>query len=235
MRIDKFLSHAGFGTRKEVKKLIRSGLVSVNGVVIKNDDAKIDENNDEIMIGDEVVNYQKDVYLMMNKPAGYISSTEDDYEPTVMDLFTKYEGKDIFPVGRLDKDTEGFLLLSNDGDLAHRLLSPKHHVEKEYYVELDHDFDESYIQSIEEGIHLNDEEVCAPAKVCNIQGNCLHLILTEGKFHQVKRMMIACDNEVTYLKRLRMGNLWLDDSLESGEYRPLTEGELLLLECKKEA
>ena len=117
MRIDKFLSHAGFGTRKEVKKLIRSGMVSVNGVVIKNDDAKIDEISDEIMIGDEVVNYQKDVYLMMNKPAGYISATEDANEPTVLDLFTKYEGKDIFPVGRLDKDTEGFLLLSNDGAL----------------------------------------------------------------------------------------------------------------------
>ena len=228
MRIDKYLSHSGFGTRKEVKKLIRSGFVSVNGVIIKNDDAKIDESIDVIMVDGEVVNYQKDVYLMMNKPAGYISATEDLHEPTVMDLFVQYEGKDIFPVGRLDKDTEGFLLLSNDGDLAHRLLSPKHHVEKEYYVELDHDFDESFVSLIEEGISIGDE-VCAPAKVCNIQGNTLHLILTEGKFHQVKRMMVACENEVTYLKRLRMGNLWLDESLESGEYRPLTEEELALL------
>ena len=229
MRIDKYLAHSGFGTRKEVKKLIRSGAVLVNGEVIKNDDAKIDEVNDIIMVNDEVVNYQKDVYLMMNKPAGYISATEDAYEPTVMDLFVQYEGKDIFPVGRLDKDTEGFLLLSNDGDLAHRLLSPKHHVEKEYYVELDHDFDVSYIPMIEQGIAIGEDEICAPAKVCNVDGNVLHLILTEGKFHQVKRMMVACDNEVTYLKRLRMGNLWLDESLESGEYRPLTEEELALL------
>ena len=229
MRIDKYLSHSGFGTRKEVKKIIRSGFVTVNGVVIKNDDAKIDEISDVIMVDGEVVNYQKDVYLMMNKPAGYISATEDLHEPTVLDLFVQYEGKDIFPVGRLDKDTEGFLLLSNDGDLAHRLLSPKHHVEKEYYVELDHDFDESFIPLIEEGISIGDE-VCAPAKVCNVEKNTLHLILTEGKFHQVKRMMVACDNEVTYLKRLRMGNLWLDESLESGEYRPLTEEELMLLQ-----
>ena len=229
MRIDKYLAHSGFGTRKEVKKLIRSGVVLVNGVVIKNDDAKIDEVSDIIMVNDEVVNYQKDVYLMMNKPAGYISATEDAYEPTVLDLFVQYEGKDIFPVGRLDKDTEGFLLLSNDGDLAHRLLSPKHHVEKEYYIELDHDFDESFIPMIEEGIAIGEDEVCAPAKVIHVDGNTLHLILTEGKFHQVKRMMVACDNEVIYLKRLRMGNLWLDESLGSGEYRPLTEEELLLL------
>ena len=226
MRIDKYLSHSGYGTRKEVKKLIRSGFVTVNGIVIKNDDAKIDEDCDCIMIGDEVVNYQKHVYLMMNKPAGYLSATEDSYDATVLDLFTKFEGKDIFPIGRLDKDTEGLLILSNDGDLAHHVLSPKHHVEKEYYVELDHAFDERNIASIETGIRLNEEEVCAPAKVTNIQENHLHLILTEGKFHQVKRMMIACENEVTYLKRLRMGNLWLDETLDSGEYRPLTDEEL---------
>lgn len=230
MRLDKFLAHAGFGTRKEVKKLLKDGWVTVNGEICKKDDFKIDENKDEIMVGDDVVQYDQFVYLMMNKPAGYISATEDFHDPTVLDLLVKYEGKDLFPCGRLDKDTEGFLLLTNDGQLSHQLLSPKHHVEKEYYVELDHDFDLQYVASIESGIRLNEEEVCAPAKVTNIKGNSLHLILTEGKFHQVKRMMIATGNEVTYLKRLRMGALWLDESLGLGEYRKLTAEELELLQ-----
>ncbi|MDD6467738.1 MAG: pseudouridine synthase [Erysipelotrichaceae bacterium] len=226
MRLDKFLSHTGFGTRKEVKKLVRNGWVTINGEVCTKDDIKIDEEKDIIMVNDEVVSYKKFVYLMMNKPAGYVSATEDFYDPTVMDLLTKYEGKDLFPCGRLDKDTEGLLLLTNDGQLAHQLLSPKHHVEKEYYVELDHPFDLKYLPLIEQGIRLNEEEVCAPAKITNISKKHLHLILTEGKFHQVKRMMIAAENEVTYLKRLRMGTVWLDDSLGLGEYRELTKEEL---------
>lgn len=230
MRLDKFLAHSGLGTRKEVKTMIRSGLVSVNEKMIKNDDYRIDEDVDVVRIDGDVVTYQKNVYLMMNKPAGYVSATDDDKDATVLDLLEKYEGKDIFPVGRLDKDTEGFLLLSNDGALAHRLLSPKHHVEKEYYVELVNEFDTSYIPMIEQGLVLSEEEVCAPAKVHTIQGKSLHLVLTEGKFHQVKRMMLACDNEVVYLKRLRMGNLWLDESLGIGEYRPLTTEELELLQ-----
>lgn len=224
MRLDKLLAHVGYGTRKEVKKLIRQKEVYVNGVVVTKDDFKVDETRDKITIYDEEVVYQKYVYIMLNKSAGYISTTVDEQYPTVIDLIAEYY-VDLAPVGRLDLDTEGLLLLTNDGQFSHQITSNKRNVSKVYYLELESDFDPTYISEIEAGIWLNDEEQALPAKVEVINENSLYLTITEGKFHQVKRMMHACQNEVTYLKRIKIGNLSLDEELEVGDYRFLTEEE----------
>lgn len=234
MRLDKFLAHANFGTRREVKKIIRSGWVSVNDQVIKNDDYKIDENNDIICVDNEQVIYQKFYYIMLNKPNGYVSATIDDRYPTVLDLIDEDYVLDLFPVGRLDLDTEGLLLLTNDGSLSHELLSPKKHVDKEYYVELEKEFSDDDIKTLEEGVAINDQEVCKEAQVKRIDENKMMLIIQEGKYHQVKRMMHAIQNEVTYLKRIRMGTLPLDETLPLGEYRALNEEEIRSLKGGKQ-
>lgn len=229
MRLDKYLAHAGVGTRKEVKKLIRSKAVTVNGEVVRNDDYKIDETRDEVFVYDEPIFYQEFYYVMLNKPAGYISATMDDREPTVLDLIYEDFAYSLFPVGRLDKDTEGLLLLTNDGALAHNLLSPKKHVDKEYYVELSKEYSDEDVLKLESGIILNEEEICKEAKVERIDDTSMYLTIQEGKFHQVKRMMHAISNEVFYLKRIRMGTLVLDESLYLGEYRMLNAEEIALL------
>lgn len=233
MRLDKFLAHANYGTRREVKKIIRSGWVSVNDQIVKNDDFKIDENKDIICVDNEQVIYQQFYYIMLNKPNGYVSATIDDRYPTVIDLIYEDYALDLFPVGRLDLDTEGLLLLTNDGSLSHELLSPKKHVDKEYYVELEKDFNDQDIKTLEAGVAINDQEVCKEAKVKRIDNNKLMLIIQEGKYHQVKRMMHAIDNEVTYLKRVRMGSLKLDETLPLGEYRALNEEEIKMLKGEK--
>lgn len=233
MRLDKFLAHANYGTRREVKKIIRSGWVSVNDQIVKNDDFKIDENKDIIYVDNEQVIYQQFYYIMLNKPNGYVSATIDDRYPTVIDLIYEDYALDLFPVGRLDLDTEGLLLLTNDGSLSHELLSPKKHVDKEYYVELEKDFNDQDIKTLEAGVAINDQEVCKEAKVKRIDNNKLMLIIQEGKYHQVKRMMHAIDNEVTYLKRVRMGSLKLDETLPLGEYRALNEEEIKMLKGEK--
>lgn len=233
MRLDKFLAHANFGTRREVKKIIRSGWVSVNDQIIKNDDFKIDENKDIICVDNEQVIYQQFYYIMLNKPNGYVSATIDDRYPTVIDLIYEDYALDLFPVGRLDLDTEGLLLLTNDGSLSHELLSPKKHVDKEYYVELEKEYSEQDIKTLEAGVAINDQEVCKEAKVKRIDNNKMMLIIQEGKYHQVKRMMHAIDNEVTYLKRVRMGTLKLDKTLPLGEYRALNEEEIKMLKGEK--
>lgn len=233
MRLDKFLAHANFGTRREVKKIIRSGWVSVNDQIIKNDDFKIDENNDIICVDNEQVIYQQFYYIMLNKPNGYVSATIDDRYPTVLDLVYEDFALDLFPVGRLDLDTEGLLLLTNDGSLSHELLSPKKHVDKEYYVELEKEFSDLDIKTLEAGVAINDQEVCKEAKVKRIDDNKMMLIIQEGKYHQVKRMMHAIQNEVTYLKRVRMGTLMLDETLPLGEYRALYEEEIKMLKGEK--
>lgn len=233
MRLDKFLAHANYGTRREVKKIIRSGWVSVNDQIVKNDDFKIDENKDIIYVDNEQVIYQQFYYIMLNKPNGYVSATIDDRYPTVIDLIYEDYALDLFPVGRLDLDTEGLLLLTNDGSLSHELLSPKKHVDKEYYVELEKDFNDQDIKTLEAGVAINDQEVCKEAKVKRIDNNKLMLIIQEGKYHQVKRMMHAIDNEVTYLKRVRMGSLKLDEALPLGEYRALNEEEIKMLKGEK--
>lgn len=229
MRLDKFLAHSNIGTRKEVKKIIRSGRIKVNDKIIKNDDYKINEDKDSIYLDGELISYQQFYYVMLNKPQGYVSATIDDRYPTVLDCIYEDYAFDLFPVGRLDIDTEGLLLLTNDGGLAHDLLSPKKHVDKVYYVELEKTYSQKDIEKLEKGIAINDEEVCKEAKVDRIDESRMFLTIQEGKFHQVKRMMHAIENEVTFLKRVQMGSLKLDETLSVGEYRELSEEEITLL------
>lgn len=226
MRLDKMLAHMNYGTRKEVKELIRKGFVLVNGEVITNDDYKVDEINDEVVIANEKVEFKDKVYIMLNKPDGYISATYDSKDPTVIDLISEYNYLNIFPVGRLDKDTHGLLLITNDGDLAHNLLSPKKHVDKKYYLKFDGNITEKGIKAFEEGIGLDDGYKTMPAKLIDLGNNEANVIIKEGKFHQVKIMMERIGCKVTYLKRVEFGSLLLDENLEEGQYRLLTEEEL---------
>lgn len=199
MRLDKFLADMGLGSRKEVKGLIKKGTIEVNGQVVKSDKAQVNEFEDAVTYLGEIITYQKDFYYILHKPAGVISATQDNHDQTVIDLLEDQDYReDLFPVGRLDKDTEGLLILTNDGVFAHQLLSPKKHVEKEYLAEVS-------------GI-MTEEDI--------------RLILHEGKFHQVKRMVKAVGKEVLYLKRIRMGKFWLPKDLNKGQYRPMTKEEL---------
>lgn len=223
MRLDRLLSNAHVGTRSQVKKLVKEGRVKVNGEKAKQSSIQVDEVNDHITVDDMQVIYEEHMYLMLNKPAGYISATEGNV-PTVMDLIYE-DNNGLFPCGRLDKDTEGLLLITNDGPLAHKLLSPKHHVEKEYYVEHDLDMSEDDVKRLEEGIYYNGENY-KPAKVNLISNKSCTLTITEGKYHEIKFMFNALGDKVTYLKRLRMKNLILDETLKPGEYRYLTEEEI---------
>ena len=226
MRLDKFLANSGIGSRKEVKELIKQGLVFVNEERIKKSDKNIDEINDVIKIGDKCIKYRKYVYIMLNKPQNVISATEDNKHKTVIDLIKGYDTYNIFPVGRLDIDTEGLLLLTNDGKLSHNLLSPKKHIEKEYFVKLKENITDIDINKVENNIELEDGYICKKAKIKRISENELNITITEGKFHQVKRMFKAVDNEVVFLKRIRMANIFLDKNLKLGDYRELSGDEL---------
>lgn len=226
MRLDKMLSHTGYGSRKEAKELIRKGFVSVNGETILDDDFKADEENDEVIIADNNISYDKFIYIMLNKPDGYVSATYDSHDPIVLDLIDGYEKRKLFPVGRLDKDTVGLLLITNDGDLAHRMLSPKKHVIKRYYLKFDGILTDKKISRFEEGITLEDGYLCMPASYEKLSENEGILSIKEGKYHQVKRMLEALDCTVTYLKRISFGPIELDKDLEEGKYRFLTEEEL---------
>ena len=238
MRLDKFLANSGIGTRKEVKEILKNKKVSVNNVFVKDGKIHVDEEKDIVKYENKIINYKPFVYIMMNKPAGVISATEDSYHKTVIDLLNdEYRTYDIFPVGRLDIDTEGLLLLTNDGILSHNLLSPKKHVDKKYYVKIAKKLNENDIKTLENGIKLEENFVTKKAKVeiiseslnendCKKNDNLVYITISEGKFHQVKRMFKAVNNEVLYLKRVKMGNLLLDENLELGEYRELTEEEL---------
>ena len=231
MRLDKYLAEMGVGTRQEVKKQIRQGKVTVNGTVVKVADTKIDETCDEVTIGGLNISYVSYEYYMLNKPGGVVSATEDRRDTTVIDLIKDKKRKDLFPVGRLDKDTEGLLLITNDGDLAHRLLAPKKHVDKVYYAKIDGMVTEEDVKRFAEGIDIGaeEEEMTRPAKLDimkSAEESEIRLTIHEGKFHQVKRMFLAVGKEVTYLKRERMGTLCLDENLKPGEYRLLTEEEI---------
>lgn len=231
MRLDKFLSHTGFGSRKDVKQLLKKKVVQINGTVATKGDFILDVKKDVVSVGGETVHYQKYIYLMLHKPAGYLSATEDNVQKTVIDLLDDESRRfEPFPVGRLDKDTEGLLLITNDGELAHFLLSPKKHVKKTYYAEVKGVMDEKDIAAFEAGIILEDGYKCLPASLEIIsstdESSQVKITIEEGKFHQVKRMVLACGKEVTYLKRLTMGSLKLDDTLKQGKFRPLTEQEL---------
>lgn len=227
MRLDKFLCENGYGTRSQVKLLIRQENVSVNGTLCKTADFKVDENKDSVTVNGTALVYIKNVYYMFHKPAGCVSATRDNRAKTVLDYLKKEDYReDIFPVGRLDKDTEGLLLLTNDGNLAHRLLSPKKHVPKTYYVKLQKPLMKEEIHLLEEGVDIGEEKKTLPAKVQVTNDTEILLTISEGKFHQVKRMLHAVGNEVVYLKRLSMGTLTLDEHLKKGEYRTLTGEEL---------
>ena len=231
MRLDKYLAEMGVGTRQEVKKQIRQGKAAVNGTVVKAADTKIDETSDEVTICGRNISYVSYEYYMLNKPGGVVSATEDRRDTTVIDLIKDKKRKDLFPVGRLDKDTEGLLLITNDGDLAHRLLAPKKHVDKVYYAKIDGMVTEEDVKRFAEGINIGaeEEEMTRPAKLDimkSAEESEIRLTIHEGKFHQVKRMFLAVGKEVTYLKRERMGTLCLDENLKPGEYRLLTEEEI---------
>lgn len=231
MRLDKYLAEMGVGTRQEVKKQIRQGKAAVNGTVVKAAATKIDETSDEVTICGRNISYVSYEYYMLNKPGGVVSATEDRRDTTVIDLIKDKKRKDLFPVGRLDKDTEGLLLITNDGDLAHRLLAPKKHVDKVYYAKIDGMVTEEDVKRFAEGIDIGaeEEEMTRPAKLDimkSAEESEIRLTIHEGKFHQVKRMFLAVGKEVTYLKRERMGTLCLDENLKPGEYRLLTEEEI---------
>lgn len=229
MRLDKYLRECGFGSRKEIRQLVRGGIVSRNGSVVFDESMQIDALHDHICVNEERISYQKNIYLMLHKPAGYISANDDRRHATVFDLVAEYQHRDLFCVGRLDIDTEGLLVLCDDGPLAHRLLSPKHHVPKQYEVVLEKPITDQELKLIEQGVVLADGETCLPAKTWRYTDNKVKLEIYEGKFHQVKRMFHQVGNEVVYLKRVAMGSLELDPTLAKGAYRQLTEEELAKL------
>lgn len=227
MRLDKLLAHMGYGTRKEVKQLLKSGAVMWNGEVIKSANQKVNPEEDSITVYGERVEYKEFLYLMMNKPADVISATWDKMDQTVIDLLIEEDRHfEPFPVGRLDKDTEGLLLLTNDGKLAHQLLTPKNNIAKTYMAKVKHPIDEEDVKRFAEGIQL-EEFMTKPAVLeRTVDDLIIRVTITEGKFHQVKRMVHAIDNEVLHLQRVSMGSLQLDESLALGEYRELTDEEL---------
>jgi 16S rRNA pseudouridine516 synthase len=244
MRLDKYLADMGAGTRSEIKKQIKAGNVTVSGETVRDPGCQVDAGS-EITLNGEKIMYEEFVYYMLNKPAGIISASEDSREETVVDLITERKRKDLFPAGRLDRDTEGLMLITNNGALAHRMLSPKHHVDKTYYAVIMGDVSDDAVKSFADGLVLPDGLECMPAdleilsKVTDdlyaaIENESLensvmtevNITIREGKFHQIKRMFEAIGCEVMYLKRLTMGTLTLDESLLPGEYRRLTDEEV---------
>ena len=230
MRLDKFISTTTTLSRAEAKKVIKKGIL-INDKLIKTPDYKIDEFKDQVIVNGNRLVYQKYVYIMMNKPKDTVSATEDAIERTVVDILRDEDRiYKVFPVGRLDKDTEGLMLLTNDGELAHKLISPKKDVEKKYYVEVSGELKNEHLKIIKEGVILEDGYRCKPARLEILDSNegnsKANIFITEGKFHQVKRMMKSLGTTVTYLKRLSIGSLKLDESLKLGEYRYLTDDEL---------
>jgi 16S rRNA pseudouridine516 synthase len=234
MRLDKMLANSGFGTRKEVKKLLKTGVVKVDGNVVKDAKVHVDPEMQEVTVHDDIVEYREFIYLMMHKPPGLLSATEDYRQETVVDILQEEDKMfEPFPVGRLDKDTEGLLILTNDGQLAHQLLSPKKHVPKTYYAKIDGEVTVEDIEAFKQGVTLDDGYETLPAELKILDAGSesqIEITIVEGKFHQVKRMFQAVGKTVIYLKRLSMGELKLDEDLELGEYRELTDEELELLQ-----
>ena len=225
IRLDKYLADMGIGTRTEVKKFIRSGRIQVDGRIEK----KVDTATQQITFDNTPVVYQEYEYYMLHKPAGVVSATTDKKEKTVLDLLTVQKRKDLFPVGRLDKDTEGLLLITNDGALAHRLLAPGKHVDKVYFARVEGTVTEADVLAFSQGLDIGDPELTLPAEL-EIQSSDtvseILLTIQEGRFHQVKRMFEAVGKKVIYLKRLSMGTLCLDEDLPKGAFRALTEQEI---------
>jgi len=225
-RLDKIIASTGKYSRREVKLLVRQGRVLVDGFPVRSAEDKFDPERAEIVVNGEALTYRKYTWVMLNKPAGYLSATEDGRGATVLDLLPpELQKQGLFPAGRLDKDSEGLLLLTNDGDTAHRLISPNFHVEKRYFVRYAGMLDADAAERIEGGITIDGGEVCRPGRlVCTAPGEA-EVFVTEGKYHQVKRMITACGGEVTYLRRLSFGPLALDPQLHPGDFRFLTAEE----------
>jgi 16S rRNA pseudouridine516 synthase len=229
IRLDRLLANMGHGSRREVKQLLKQRRVTVDGTAVTDSGMWVYPDEQQIEVDKQAVVYREFIYLMLNKPAGVLSATEDDRDPTVVDLVAEHYGfYHPFPVGRLDKDTEGFIFLTNDGNLAHGLTSPRSHVPKLYYVEMTGTLEPSDVEAVKGGIDLGDFTTMPGHLEIMSAGeqSIAHLTIYEGKFHQVKRMMLALGKEVTYLKRLSIGSLSLDPALGKGEYRELLEDEL---------
>ena len=226
MRLDKYLTTLGIGSRSQVKELIKKGKIKVNNQVVKKPELHVDEKRDIVNMEGLDLSYHKFYYYMLNKPAGVLTAVSDFQCDTVLDIMDVTPKKGLFPVGRLDKDTEGLLLITNDGELSHMLLSPTKHVDKMYYVELDGALKQEYVESFREGFDIGLKVNTKPAILEIIGENKAYITITEGKYHQVKRMFKHFGLNVTFLKRLKMGPLILDDSLEPGEYRALIEEEI---------
>lgn len=228
MRLDKFLTETGIGSRNEVKEFIKKGKITVNGQQIRKPELHVNPDTDCVMFQNSVLTYEPFVYYMLNKPAGVVSATEDNHEKTVIELLRAESRTDLFPVGRLDKDTEGLLIVTNDGQFAHNMLSPKKHIPKTYFVRLDGAVTEEEIEAFARGIDIGDEKITLPAvlTVSSEDAKEVTITITEGRFHQIKRMFKVFQQKVLYLKRLTMGNLHLDEELPSGTYRKLSIEEI---------
>lgn len=228
IRIDRFLCHMGIGSRSEIKKFLKTCRVKLNGKFEKSPNTQVDIDKDEILFDDEIVIYKEFTYLMLNKPKDYISATFDPKLPTVLELLEfPYSNMELFAVGRLDIDTTGFLILTNDGKFSYNVTNPKKKVNKKYLVTLRDDISSNQIESLENGIYFEKEDFTTEnAKVEEISKREIYLTISEGKFHQVKRMLEYVGNEVVELKRVSIGNLSLDEKLELGEYREITNTEL---------
>lgn len=233
MRLDKYLTMCGVGSRSEAKYYIRQGLVKVNDLVIYSDDAKIDENNDEVKFDNEVLIFKKNIYLVINKPKNCICTTDDEEDGVIitdyLDDFMR--SRNLFPVGRLDIDTEGLLILTDDGDFCHNVITPKKHIPKTYYVEFVGNITDKEIQKLSKGIKIGDY-VTLPAKIRRLGEQQLEMTIYEGKHHQIKLMLEAIGNRVTYLKRIKIGNFELPETLMPGEYRELSPEEINMILCK---
>lgn len=234
-RIDKIIASQGQYSRSEVKKLVKSGRVTLDGRVLKSSDEKADPDKNIIAIDGKAVNYKKHIYIMLNKPQGVVSATEDRDHPTVIDLVPEELRRDgLFPAGRLDGDTVGFVLITDDGDFAHEILSPKNHIMKTYHAVLQRNLTQEDIDAFRNGIELKDGTLCLEAQVTAIESDkpMAQIKICEGKYHQVKRMFAALGNKVLYLKRVKMGGLPLDETLEEGQCREITSEELELIKQK---
>lgn len=234
-RIDKIIASQGKYSRSEVKKLVKDGRVTLDGKVIKSSDVKADPDINDIAVDGKSIGYKKHLYIMLNKPQGIVSATEDTDHKTVIDLVPKELKRDgLFPAGRLDADTVGFVLITDDGDFAHRILSPKNHIMKTYHATLQRPVTQEDIEAFKNGIELKDGTLCLEAQVSPLDSDkpMAEIKICEGKYHQVKRMFAALGNKVVFLKRVKMGKLPLDESLEEGQCREITAEELGLIQKK---
>lgn len=234
IRLDKYLADMQLGTRSQVKEYIRKGRISVNNNKIMSPDTKVNTDSDIVLFDGREIGYEETEYFMLNKPAGVLTATRDRHAKTVLDLIEDKLRKDLFPVGRLDKDTEGLLLITNDGNLAHELLSPKKHVDKTYYAKIEGRVIPEHIEVFKNGVYIEEDVLTLPAKLKILSSadiSEIELTIHEGKFHQVKRMFEKIGTSVIYLKRISMGTLKLDENLEPGEYRKLTDDEITELKA----